>query len=269
MTEKKVGWFSLEKVKDYLYVIRERLDEIDPRYLTKFTNLYILVGSEAAILIDTGCGLYPIKPLVDEIVSGKRLYVINTHSDFDHVGGNHEFELVNIHELEADAISHPMDFSLLRDSPKKSVKQLEKFNYLIPPSKRVYPIHEGDQFYLGGLQVGVLHTPGHSPGSISLYTDRGEIFTGDMAHYGAVYLPPLDEMEQMVRSINKTLTTMKEENITEVFPSHEQYKVGSSLLMRLKDAIMDIRALKEKKGRFDTFLDSYVIKHDGFLLITK
>ena len=37
-------WYEIIKQKDYLYVIRERLDEIDPRFLTTYTNIYLILG---------------------------------------------------------------------------------------------------------------------------------------------------------------------------------------------------------------------------------
>ena len=41
-------WFEVIKLKDYLYVIRERLDEIDPRFYTTYDNLFLLLGSHSA-----------------------------------------------------------------------------------------------------------------------------------------------------------------------------------------------------------------------------
>ncbi len=46
-------WYEVIKQKDYLYLIRERLDEIDPRFLTTYTNIYLILGPEKALLIDT------------------------------------------------------------------------------------------------------------------------------------------------------------------------------------------------------------------------
>jgi len=53
MTESN-QWFEVIKYKEYLYVIREKLGEIDPRFNSYYTNLYLLLGSKTALLIDTG-----------------------------------------------------------------------------------------------------------------------------------------------------------------------------------------------------------------------
>ncbi|MBY9013255.1 MAG: hypothetical protein KGD70_12855, partial [Candidatus Lokiarchaeota archaeon] len=62
---KDIDWYEVIKQKDYLYIIRERLDEIDPRFLTTYTNIYLILGLDKALLIDTGSGLFPIKPIID------------------------------------------------------------------------------------------------------------------------------------------------------------------------------------------------------------
>ncbi|MBA7558281.1 hypothetical protein ES705_51079 [subsurface metagenome] len=85
-------WFDVIKHKDYLYIIRENLDDIDPRFHSTYTNLYLLIGSNSALLIDTGAGLFPLKSIVDDIIDNKILKIINTHCHWDHVGSNHEFE---------------------------------------------------------------------------------------------------------------------------------------------------------------------------------
>ena len=80
------NWYEVIKQKDYLYIVRERLDEVDPRFLTTYTNIYLILGTEKALLIDTGSGLFPLKLVVDKLSEKRELLVINTHSHFDHRG---------------------------------------------------------------------------------------------------------------------------------------------------------------------------------------
>ena len=102
-------WYEVIEHKDYLYIIRERLDELDPRYRTKYVNLYLIIGDEKALLIDTGCGLFPLKPIIDNIIGTMNLYVVNTHFHFDHRGSNDEFPEIFIHESEKRVASLPDD----------------------------------------------------------------------------------------------------------------------------------------------------------------
>ncbi|MCK4371291.1 MAG: MBL fold metallo-hydrolase, partial [Candidatus Lokiarchaeota archaeon] len=133
-------WFDIIKYKDYLYVIRERLDEIDPRFYTSYTNLYLVVGSHSALLIDTGSGLFPLKPVISDLILDKRLIVINTHSHFDHIGGNNEFDVVLIHKKECKDISKSHDILFLKDSSKEIVKLYERINFTLPPANNIQSI---------------------------------------------------------------------------------------------------------------------------------
>ena len=93
-------WYEVIHYNRYIIVIREKLSEIDPRFLTTYTNIFLILGSNKSLLIDTGCGLFPLKPIVEELIEDRELFVINTHSHFDHIGSNSEFEEVYIHKNE-------------------------------------------------------------------------------------------------------------------------------------------------------------------------
>ena len=130
--DKKNHWFKIIELNDHLIVIREKLSDVDPRFLTEYSNIYLLFGSHSALLIDTGCGIFPIKPIIDSLIGNKKLIVINTHAHWDHVGGNHEFSEVHIHRVEANLISKPLNLSLLMDSSKDIVNRYKNFSFSIP-----------------------------------------------------------------------------------------------------------------------------------------
>ncbi|MFX1274089.1 MAG: MBL fold metallo-hydrolase [Promethearchaeota archaeon] len=180
--DKKNEWFEIIELNDHLIVIREKLSEVDPRFLTEYTNMFLLLGSHSALLIDTGCGIFPIKPTIDSLIGDKKLIVINTHAHWDHVGGNHEFDEVYIHEDEANLVAKPVNLSLLKESSKEIVNRFNSCSFTIPPALEIKTLKEGDYFDLGGLTITIIHTPGHSIGSISLLTDKRELFTVDTAH---------------------------------------------------------------------------------------
>ena len=96
-----------------------------------------MVGSHSALLIDTGSGLFPLKPIIEKLINGKTLKVLNTHSHFDHIGGNHEFDKVYIHKKERKQISKPHDITFSRESSKELVKIYENINYMIPPANEI------------------------------------------------------------------------------------------------------------------------------------
>jgi glyoxylase-like metal-dependent hydrolase (beta-lactamase superfamily II) len=255
-------WFETIKHKDHLYVIRERLDEIDPRFYTTYTNLYLIVGSHSALLIDTGCGLFPLKPIITDLALDKKLIVTNTHSHFDHIGGNHEFDEVYIHNKEKQSLSTPFDITFLQDSPKEIVKRYENINFTIPPTNEIKSLKDEEIIDLGEITIKAIHTPGHSPGSISLLTNRNELFTGDTAHYGMMYLEKKD-FPIILSSISKLLDLYHYNEKIELYPSHEEFAVDKKLLVVLCNGIKNIENLWETRIR-DNFLEAWIID-DGNL----
>ncbi|TFG02806.1 MAG: MBL fold metallo-hydrolase [Promethearchaeota archaeon] len=256
-------WFEVKKLKDYLYLIRENLDAIDPRFHSIYTNLYLLFGTDKALLIDTGAGLYPIKPLVNDLIGNRELIVINTHCHWDHVGNNHEFNEILIHEIESLTISRPINITNLRDSSRDVVKRYEKNDFSLLPAPSIKTVKGGDKIMLGGLEVKVIHTPGHSPGSISLFTNRNELFTGDTAHYGSVYLPKKKMFPKFLESLLKLIKTCENKESVEIYPSHEEYGVGIELLKDLHDGILNLENIWDTKAK-DNFLRSWIINDDKF-----
>jgi len=142
------NWFETIKHKEDLYVIREKLSEIDPRFQSEYTNLFLLLDTKAALLIDTGAGLYPLKPLIDDLIGNRELLVINTHCHWDHVRSNHDVEEIHIHEIEKQSILRPTNITNLRDSSKDIVKRYEQCDFSLPPASSVKSIKEGDRIDL-------------------------------------------------------------------------------------------------------------------------
>ena len=259
-------WYEVIKQKDYLYVIRERLDEIDPRFLTTYTNIYLILGPEKALLIDTGSGLFAIKPVIDNLIENRELMVINTHSHFDHRGSNEEFEKIFIHENEVRIASLPFDISMLKDSPKEIVHRYSTIGFVYQPSINVEPLNDGDRIDLGNISVEVIHTPGHSIGSVSLLTSKGELFTGDTAHYGTMYLPKKKEFHIMLKSISRLKGLCDANIIQEIYPSHEQFAVGRELLDDLYNGINNIENIWDTRER-NQFLEAWILEDSKFKYI--
>ncbi len=255
-------WFEIIKHKDYLYVIRERLEEIDPRFHTTYTNLFLILGSHSALLIDTGCGLFPLKPIIRDIIIDKTLLVINTHSHFDHIGGNCEFDEIFIHNEELKSISTPTDISFLQESPKEITKRYKSRKYTIQPANKIKSIKDMEIIELGGITVKIIHTPGHSRGSISLLTNTNELFSGDTVHYGAMYISKVNFPSHLA-SISRLLTLFQENKNIEIYPSHEEYAVGKDLLIDLSNGIQNIENIWESK-EWDDFIEAWLLSDENF-----
>lgn len=260
------SWYEVIKQKEYLYVIREKLDKIEPRFLTKYINMFLLLGHHTALLIDTGSGLLPLKPVIDRLIGDRKLIVVNTHSHFDHRGSNSEFEKIYIHANEVNEISTPFDVSFLKESPNQIVKLYQEKNFKLPVANNVQPLKDGSKFNLNGIRIKVIHTPGHSNGSICLLTNKGELFTGDTAHYGSMYLPVKEEFPIILKSLLKLIKQFDINESLQLYPSHEEYAVAKELLIRLYKGIQNIENIWETR-KYDDFLEGFILKDENFRYI--
>ncbi len=260
-----MDWFEIIAINEHLFVIRERLDKIEPKFRTKYTNMYLLIGEKQAALIDTGAGVYPIRPLVEKLIKKLPLLVFNTHHHFDHIGGNSEFEEIHIHKLDYPPIAKPVDVGFLKDSPFAEV--YEKHNYRLPMASTAIPLQGGEIFDLGGITLTVFHAPGHTPGSIVLYTSEGEVFTGDTVHFGAFYYPskfyPEDYTEMLQELYDEVEHFMEKGRL---FPAHEDYNLPLDVIQELIFEL-DVFSMNKAEGQFDEFLNSYVFQKTNFTLI--
>jgi len=141
---------------------------------------YLVVGSERAIVIDTGIGEPDVRAAA-ESVTDLPLLLANTHSHGDHSGGNKRFEA---------AFAHPRDFDKLR-----------------PASNELIPVVEGDVIDLGGRTIEVYETPGHTPGAISLLVPEERVlFTGDNLADVPVYMQMEESnIPKFAESMKKTI----------------------------------------------------------------
>jgi glyoxylase-like metal-dependent hydrolase (beta-lactamase superfamily II) len=176
------------------------------------TNVHLLADerSHEAIAIDTA--IPSLAWVRDELVArGWTLkLIVSTHGHWDHVGDN---AAVAAHTGAQIAV-HPLDAHRLTD-PQPVWAPFE-----IPPCVPAVELAEGGEVRFGSVRLVVLHTPGHTEGSVCLLaTDEGVLFSGDTlfaAGWGRVDLPG-GSAEQMVESLGR-LTTL-DDGVT-VLPGH-------------------------------------------------
>ena len=147
--------------------------------------MYVLIGPEKAMVIDTACGLGKQKELVDAITGGMPMIVVNTHLGPDHSFGNIQYEKVYCHEYEVDNIKSrvkPGMFDFLFDENGNNIWL--QFDPKDLPEYKDYEligVPDGHIFNLGGdHEVELIWTAGHAAGH-AMYLDKkyGYLFAGD------------------------------------------------------------------------------------------
>lgn len=142
-------------------------------------NCFILGCEETkeAVVIDPGDETDRIlAALVESELKVK--YIINTHGHFDHIGGNKKLKDATGADIMIHALDAPMFNHIAASAAAWGLSAEDS-----PPADRT--LEEGDVITFGKINLKVIHTPGHSPGGISLYTD-GYVFVGDTLFQGSI-----------------------------------------------------------------------------------
>jgi hydroxyacylglutathione hydrolase len=176
------------------------------------TNVHVLADSRSreAIAIDTAI------PSLDWIAGELAArdwtlkLIVSTHGHWDHIGDN----AAVVAHTGAQIAAHPLDRERLTD-PQPLYAPFD-----IPPSVPAVDLAEGGVVRFGEIRLRVLHTPGHTEGSVCLLSeDEGLLFSGDTlfaAGWGRVDLPGGDA-DAMVRSLIRLAGL---EDHLGVFPGH-------------------------------------------------
>ncbi|MFN4227566.1 MAG: MBL fold metallo-hydrolase [Candidatus Ratteibacteria bacterium] len=174
-----------------------------------FTNCYIIGFKQEnlCVIIDPGEEGEKIKRLINNL-NLKAILIINTHGHFDHIGANNFFDLpVHIHKK---------DIEFLKD-PEKNLSSFFSVPYIC--KNKVFPIEENDTIEIGKMKFKIIHTPGHTPGSICLKIEN-ILFTGDTIFANGIGRTdfPCGDEQVLIKSIKEKLITLPDEII--IYPGH-------------------------------------------------
>jgi glyoxylase-like metal-dependent hydrolase (beta-lactamase superfamily II) len=177
------------------------------------TNCYLVYEkkSRMGLVIDPGGESERIIRRIEKLGLAIDL-VVNTHGHIDHILGDNA-----VAEATGSAAAiHPADEPMLKIDWSKFAPEF-RCNFT-PPVKYIL-IDEGERISCGGINLKIIHTPGHSPGSISLYTP-GILFSGDTLFYEDVGRDDLPggDFQMLSHSILEKLYLLPPE--TEVYPGH-------------------------------------------------
>lgn len=176
--------------------------------------VYACPKTREAIIIDPGDEPERILEMIEQHQVIPK-YILNTHGHIDHICA---IDAVNAAYPVLLAI-HPADLPMYTDERNA---QLYGRSAPLVHKKPDLLLNEGDQITVGMLTLEVLHTPGHSPGSICLISQAHCIFSGDTLFYRSIGRTDLPggNYTQIEQSIRKKLYTLDDTLI--VFPGHGQ-----------------------------------------------
>lgn len=181
------------------------------------TNCYVLRAGETAkdcLIIDTGLEAGELVGFLQRH-NLKPVAVVLTHGHADHIAGLIELRRrfqnikVYIHKLDAGMLT----------GEKDNLSSMAGMSFSSEPPD--FALEQGDTINQANIRLDVLHTPGHTPGGICLYSkDEGIVFVGDTLFADSVGRTdmPGGSNTQLIKGIKQKLLTLPGETI--VYPGH-------------------------------------------------
>jgi len=258
--ESSSTWFEMYRVAPGVIAIYE------PHQWQEAIS-YLIEGEQSALLFDTGNGIADIKAIVEKITD-KPINVLNSHTHYDHVGGNYAFD--NILAMDTkftrerqaghankDIAIEVSSAALCRDLPNG----VSEKNHSGRPFAVSQFIDDGHKINLGARQLEVIHLPGHTPDAIALI-DRaaGLLWTGDSYYSGPIWLfAPETDLDAYAHSLDRLIKEMP--NVKALLPAHNTPWVDPAVLPRVAAALQLM--LKGKSIKIDQGYGMIEHKIDG------
>lgn len=180
-------WFEVYRIMDGIFAIYE------PGQFEEVIS-FLITGTDKALLFDTGLGIGDMRSVVDKLTD-LDIIVLNSHSHYDHIGGNYQFETI-----------YAMDTAFTRSHaagvPHEDLAEFVGRGWLWKPLPEGFAVDayhgkpfvisklvaEGDILDIGGRRLEILETPGHAPDAICLLDRKHRIlFTGDTFYLAPLY----------------------------------------------------------------------------------
>ncbi|MFY0779916.1 MBL fold metallo-hydrolase [Peribacillus simplex] len=234
-------WFTVQELGSKTFAISEygHWEKV---------HSFLLIGEFQAALIDTGLGIVPIKRITDQLTE-LPIIVLTTHVHADHIGGHGDYDTIYVHGDDADWLINGIKGLSLEQIRKDMARDItipvpESFDPDTYKPYQGYPdklLSDGDTIDLGNRNLGIYHTPGHSPGHISIMDhETGYLFTGDLLYSDTpVYaFYPSTSPEDLVNSLEKITTIQK---VSKIYGGHNQLGLEPKIFCEILTAIQYLK----------------------------
>ena len=179
------------------------------------TNCYIIKDEETneLMVIDPGGETNKIIDMIN-ILEGNLKYIYLTHCHGDHIGAVEELR----NKKSGKVLIHSDDYEGLKKPEINLTGFMSELPISIEADARV---NDGDLLHVGNIEFRVIHTPGHTKGGSSLYSEKEQmLFSGDTLFkgmWGRTDLPT-SSFEDIMKSINDKLLVLPDDTV--VYPGH-------------------------------------------------
>jgi glyoxylase-like metal-dependent hydrolase (beta-lactamase superfamily II) len=236
-----LDWFHVAELEPGVVLVSE------PGHVSS----WLVQGRDRSLLLDTGLGVADIRLAVAGAARSP-VEVVNSHADFDHVGGNALFADRAIHRLGEPVLAAGAAPETLRAYARyvegirpawDALRAADEHFHLLGPDEVVRPwpppgfdldswriepppatrlLDDGDVLDLGDRELRVLHTPGHVPEHVCLVDEEeGILFAQDQAYYGPHLVYGEDSsIEDWARSARRLADELRGE-IRVVYCAHD------------------------------------------------
>ena len=207
----------------------------------------MILGREKALLFDTGNGIGKISEIVNQLTI-LPVVVLNSHTHFDHIGGNAEFRDIlamdtdytrnNVAGYSNELVGEEVSEEAICGSLPAEINPA---TYYTPSFTVKTFIKDGYKIDLGGRILEVLSTPGHTPDAISLLDlDLGLLWVGDIYYEGPIWLfVPETDLDMFYNSVKRLCNIVP--HLNTLYPAHNSPIAQPQSLYALKNALINVQ----------------------------